>query len=468
MQNPEPDNRGLLRAFGSLLRKPEPSALPERVRATLRDADRASEILIGYVQLAVGFVLCLLFLISPRPADAAATMFAPVPLALAALLGFSVLRLWVILHGKAPGWFVVVSICADVGLLVGLIWSFHIQYGQPPAFSLKAPTFVYLFVFVVLRTLRFDPRYVLVAGIAAAAGWVLITTAAIFASPADAITRSFTEYVTANRILIGAEFDKIFALLLATGLLTLGALQAQRTLAAAVREETAVREIQRFLSRGVAEQITRSETLIEAGYAAERNAAIMMIDIRGFTRLAARVPPKDVVRMLTSFHARIIPVIRQRGGVVDKFLGDGVMATFGAVQSSATAAAECLGALEDVLDACETWQRSLREMGIAEPLQVNAAAAAGQVVFATLGDGDRLEYTVIGEAANLAAKLEKHNKVEKSSALTSQATFDLARRQGFEPARPVVQRLAASVAGVAEPIDLVGWTPAASEAQPAP
>ncbi len=56
----------------------------------------------------------------------------------------------------------------------------------------------------------------------------------------------------------------------------------------------------------------------------------MMIDIRGFTPFAATVPPKAVVDMLTSFHARIIPIVRANGGVIDKFLGDGVMATFGA------------------------------------------------------------------------------------------------------------------------------------------
>ena len=60
------------------------------------------------------------------------------------------------------------------------------------------------------------------------------------------------------------------------------------------------------------------------------------------------------------------------------------------------------------------------------PLEVNGAVSAGPVVFATLGGGDRLEYTVIGEAVNLAAKLEKHNKAASTRALTSAATYELA------------------------------------------
>jgi adenylate cyclase len=180
----------------------------------------------------------------------------------------------------------------------------------------------------------------------------------------------------------------------------------------------------------------------------------MMLDIRGFTPFAMRVPPAEVVRMLTSFHSRIVPIVRGNGGVIDKFLGDGVMATFGAVEPSSTAAANALTALDLILEEAAAWQTSLEGLGCHAALRVNAAVAAGPVVFATLGDGDRLEYTVIGDAVNLAAKLEKHNKVEKSQALVSAGAYLLAVRQGYQPRREPLRVRAARVAGVAEPIDL--------------
>ena len=433
---------------------PEAAALPERVRNIIASEDRASERLIGFVQLAIGLALWALYLIAPRPVDAGFSMFAPVPVALGVFTLFSMVRLWLILRSRVPDWFVAISILADVGLVLGLIWSFHVEYGQPPGLLLKAPTFVYLFVLVALRALRFDPRYVLAAGSACAAGWALLTAIAVTVSGSGAVTRSFTDYLTTSHILIGAEVEKITALLVVTALLAIGARRAQRTLVAAVKEEAALKEVGRFLSKGVAEQISGSDLLIEAGHAVERDAAILMLDIRGFTALSTRIAPKSVVKVLTAFHARIIPIVRANGGVIDKFLGDGVMATFGAADPSETAARDALRALDQILVEAHAWQISLPDLGVTEKLSVNGAVASGRVVFATLGDGDRLEYTVIGEAVNLAAKLEKHNKVEASLALVPAVTVARAVSQGYAPAHEFSARPGAQIAGVAGRLDL--------------
>jgi adenylate cyclase len=432
------------------------AGLPVRVAELVKAQDLASERLIIRVQLALALALSMLYVLAPRPADAPMHLLAAVPLALMCYLAFVGIRFALSLRGPLPGWFIIPSIVADMGLLIGLIWAFHLEYGQPAGFSFKVPTFAYLFVFIALRALRFDHRYVLAAGLAAALGWLALLVAAVMSDP-NAVTHNFVEYVAGTGILVGAEIDKIIAILIVTAVLTLGAMRAQRTLIAAVREEAAVKEIRRFLSKGVADQISRAETLIEAGHAVERDAAIMMLDIRGFTPFAMRVPPADVVKMLTSFHARIVPIVRGNGGVIDKFLGDGVMATFGAVEPSPEAAANALRALDLILEEAAAWQASLKDLGLEEALHVNAAVAAGPVVFATLGDGDRLEYTVIGEAVNLAAKLEKHNKAEKSRAVFPAATFLLAMRQGYQPAAAPVPRRDATVLGVSQPIDLYAW-----------
>jgi adenylate cyclase len=433
--------------------------LPMRVSRLIRAQEEDSERLIGWMQLALAAIFAALYLIAPRPLDAHVSMLMPVPLALASYAAFTGARLWLAYRNYLPGWLLVLSILADTALLLNLIWSFHQEYGQPAAFSLKVPTFIYIFVFVGLRALRFDYRYVLSAGLFAAIGWALIVILAARAGDGGEITHNFVTYLTSNSILIGAELDKIFTILMVTAILAIAVRRGQGLLVTAVREETAGREIRRFLSRGVADVIAMSEDLIEAGHAVERDAAILMLDIRGFTAFSTTVPPKQVVEMLTGFHARIVPLVRAHDGVVDKFLGDGVMVTFGAVMPSPCAAADAVRALDAIMEEAERWRGMLTGMGIATPLRVNGAVAAGPVVFATLGGGDRLEYTVIGEAVNLAAKLEKHNKTAATHALAPTVTYDLAVAQGYAARRYIEHRRGSSVAGVSTPLDLVVLKP---------
>lgn len=140
--------------------------------------------------------------------------------------------------------------------------------------------------------------------------------------------------------------------------------------------------------------------------------------------------------------------------MVDKFLGDGVMATFGAVRPSQTASADALRALDAILADGDAWTGSLPAPFERSGLAVNAAVAAGPVVFTTLGSQDRLEYTVIGDAVNLAAKLEKHNKVAGTRGLASAATYARAVAQGYAAAPQPECRRQQVVAGVPDAFDL--------------
>jgi len=450
----------MIHPLSTLLSRRSPAGenrtLPARVINLIRDHDDRSERLIGWAQIGLVVILTALYFIAPRPADAPPRMLSdPVPMALTAYFVFTAFRLILAYRGRIPGWILLLSIVIDITLLLALIWSFHDNYGQPPAFSLKVPTFVYIFAIIAMRALRFDYRYVLVAGVTAALGWALLVVLAVVESAPGTITRNFVTYLTSNRILIGAEFDKIITVLMVTALLAAAIRRAQRTLRVAIREEIAGKEIRRFLSGGVADAITQSEHAVQAGEATERYAAILMLDIRGFTRLTATLPPKAIVEVLTGFHARIVPIIEKHGGVIDKFLGDGIMATFGAITPSSTAAANAVRALEAIMAEADIWHADPEAGPSRQILEVNGAVAAGNVVFATLGNGERLEYTVIGEPANLAAKLEKHNKIEATRALVCAATYDSALAQGYVPARSHERRAQCRVAGVATPMDVV-------------
>lgn len=428
--------------------------IPQRVQDDVwRQQDRSEQI-ISFVQLAIVLIFGALFVISPQPSEGEIG-FELAPWALGIYLVFTVIRLIASYRVRLPGWFLAVSVVADMALLMVLIWSFHRTYQQPPSFYLKAPTLLYVFIFIALRVLRFDARYVLLAGGTAIIGWaILMTYAAVLDTEGMSITRDYIRYMTGNAILLGAEFDKIITIAVVTLVLAAAVRRARRTLFAAVSEGTAKRDLSRFFDADVARQITGGENQIVAGEGEYRNAAVLMLDIRGFTALSSTQSAAALMRLLSDYQARVIPVIQGHGGNIDKFLGDGVMATFGAAVPSDTYAADALRAIDDVLVAVAAWNEERSAAGL-PMVAVNAAVATGELIFGAVGDEQRLEYTVIGEPVNLAAKLEKHAKAEQVRALVTDGAYQAALRQGYEPKASHELRRARDVEGVDGPVDLV-------------
>ncbi len=433
---------------------PQPH-LPARVRDLVRQQDARAEQLICWAQFLLALGLGAFYLFSPKPNDANAGMvvFTPIPVAVSAYLAFNALRLWLAYRGRMPTVLVYLSILVDIGLLLGVIWFFHIQYAQPAAFSLQVPTFIVLFVFIALRALRFDQRFVLAAGVTAALGWAaLLVYALLQDDPRAPVTQNFIEYIRGTPILIGAEIEKILMLLTMTAVLAIAIARARRTFLGAVHDRSTREEIGRFLTQGLADQIAQADETFRAGQAVSRNAAVLMLDIRGFTPYATANGPNELIAMLTQFHAVVVPIAERHGGVVDKFLGDGVMITFGAVQPTETASRDAVAAMCDVLDAGNAW---LEARGLGGVLDANAAVSSGDLVFATLGTGGRLEYTVIGPAVNLAAKLEKHNKVLATRGIVDRDTYERAVGQGLVCGGHLRPAVEADVQGVGERLDLM-------------
>lgn len=431
-----------------------PAVLPMRIAAVVDRQQQRSEILIAVVQFIIVVTLIALYALAPKPQDGE-MMNSVTFRIITAYAAFSVLRLVLCLRGFMPNWFLGLAVVADVALLMLLIWGFHIEYGQPPGFYLKAPTMLYVFIFIALRTLRFDVGFLLLTGLSAVVGWLLLVLLAVTGEGgSETITRSFVEYATSTKVLIGAEFDKVISVLVTTAILALGIVRARRLLVEAATAGAAARDLGRFFTPEVAEAITGAASEIRPGQGVLRAAAILHVDIRGFSALAATMQPNDVMALLAEYQRHMVPVIRRHGGDVDKYLGDGILASFGTSRISGRHAATALQAMCDLREAAAAWGAERTAAGLAV-VEVAVAVAAGTVVFGAVGDAERLEYTVIGEPVNLCARLEKHCKAEACFGLVDQAAYDLALAQGFLPPADMAIRPARPVAGLSGPIDLV-------------
>jgi len=427
---------------------------PERVTTAILSQQDASERLVGWFQLAVVMLFGLLYSASSKTFSPDST-FALVPWVLAIYLMLTIIRLVLAYRNRMSGPLLYLSVIIDMGLLMAMIWTFHIQYQQPPSFYLKAPTLLYVFIFLSLRALRFEARYVIAAGMVAAVGWIALATYAIIVSgQSGMVTRDYVYYLTSNSILIGAEFDKIITILTVTAIIAVAIHRAQKLLVRAVTEGTAARDLSRFFSPEISKQITEAEQEVAVGEGQMRDAAILMVDIRGFTRLASVIKPDDLICLLAEFQSRMVPIIQQHGGTIDKFLGDGIMATFGAAVTSERFAADALKTVDEIMAAADTWSADLQAEN-KPPLKIGAAVTSGQIIFGAVGDATRLEYTVIGDAVNLAAKLEKHTKSEGVRALCSASAFEISLRQGYRPPDERKKLLDRTIAGVEKPVDIV-------------
>jgi adenylate cyclase len=423
--------------------------LPPRIRHAIRLQEQQNEILISWVQAGFVSLMATLYFSSPR-AFQVAVPFEPVPLILALYAPFILLRL-ILAHLRwLNAFFLSLSILVDVVVLAALIWSFHLQYQQPAPFYLKAPTFAYFFIFVGLRSLRYEARYVLLTGVAAIAAWLLLLWYAL-SRPGTVVTRDFVEYIMGYHVLLGAEIDKIVSIGVLTAILTIGVVRSRRLLSVATYDAQARQDLVRFFSPDVARKIVAAENPIRPGQGELRDAATINMDIRGFTKLAGRETPSTVMQILADYQKRMVAEIFRHGGTIDKFMGDGILAHFGAATPSETYAADALRTVEALARAADHWAAEPGQ----SPLGFGIACAAGETIFGAVGDEDRLEYTIIGDAVNLAAKLEKHTKTAMVRALTTRDTYDIAVRQGYVPARPPRDLPAARVEGVDQPIDLV-------------
>jgi adenylate cyclase len=186
-----------------------------------------------------------------------------------------------------------------------------------------------------------------------------------------------------------------------------------------LREREKIREtLGRYVGPSVSTVLLSGD--VELG-GEERVVTVLFSDVRGFTTLAESLEPPEVVRVLNAYFERMVDAVFEHGGMLDKFMGDGLMAVFGApadLPDHALAAAQCaldmVARLRSVNEALEAQGRSALKIGI--------GLHTGPVIMGNIGSTKRTEYTAIGDTVNVASRLEARTKDLGADILMSEAT----------------------------------------------
>jgi len=204
--------------------------------------------------------------------------------------------------------------------------------------------------------------------------------------------------------------------------------------------------LSRFVPFQFLEYLKKNSILdVNLGDQVLENMTILFADIRSFTSLSEKMSPEENFKFLNSFLSQVVPVIRENGGFVDKFIGDGVMALFPFPPDKAVHAAI------ELQKAVDKYNEARNRAGYRQ-ISLGIGIHTGQLMLGTIGETNRMETTVIADAVNIASRLENLTKTYDSKIIISKELFSkLENREGIK-SRSLGE---SSVKGKSKPIEIV-------------
>jgi adenylate cyclase len=310
-----------------------------------------------------------------------------------------------------------------------IIYGLSHQMNPQSVFAFWPP--MLYFIFIVLSTLRLDFWLSLWTGAVAAVQQLVL---ALWLVPIDvaADRPEETIYYHASRSIV------LLVAGLVAGMVAVSLRrQFENSVAAAQARDRVTNLFGQHVSPAVVEQLLDAKLVSET-----RPVCILFLDIRGFTAMTRTRPAAETVALLNDFFAEMVAIVDHHNGIINKFLGDGFLALFGAPLVDPMAAQKALAAGHAMLAAVDKWNAERPQ----QAMRVGIGIHTGDAVTGTVGSPQRKEYTVIGDAVNLAARLEQLTKETGSRLLVSDSMREAAMPDGATDLGPMPIR------GYSEPV----------------
>lgn len=382
----------------------------------LREADRDAERIVSIVRMAIAAALLVTLLAitggSETPRGAAASVLLAAKISLVLLFCAGLVAWTAVRTGRWRPWIAFATVTGDSLLIAANLYLGLRDLRLPGDFAGAMPIVGAIALILTTSSLRLRPGLQLYTSALLTGLLVAVALAIGLAGDAER-----TEGADRGAILFGPEPNgiRLVMLLLAGAVLVVGAARGRSLLRRAVEETRRRANLSRFLPKEFA-PLLGAGRLDELLRGRKAEVALLFVDVRDSTALAETLDPSVLAHVIGAFRARVSAAATTHRGVVDKFVGDGAFLVFGLPEAAPDDAARALACGRDILEAMAEWRR---EGGPSGSLRVGVGVHWGECFAGVVGDEARLEFTVLGDAVNVASRIEQSTKTHAEPLLAS-------------------------------------------------
>ena len=334
----------------------------------------------------------------------------------------------------------------------------------PLAVRYRSENFLFYFVLLAVATLLYSWRTIIAMAATVVILWglgLIIISSVSTGNPemTAAVSRAFAtepylaELLDPNNLRYPTRLQEVVLFVVVAVILAAGVHRSQALLISHTKLERERSNLARYFSPNMVEELSQNDEPLR--HVRSLDVAVLFVDIVGFTRFAAANSPEHVIETLREFHARMEAEVFRNSGTLDKYMGDGLMVTFGTPITTPVDALRAISCARSMMASIDEWNREREKAGLST-IRASFGLHYGPVVLGDIGV-QRMEFAAIGNTVNVASRLEAMTRRLDAVLVASDAFVDHARQQAsdnIELLRELTRLPEQEIEGLSEPLPL--------------